>query len=84
MANLCFQGFRTIIYLNNILIMHQLRGCLLIQVGEMPKLLEFKINQQKSQEIQFLGLVVGDNGSGNHNDIRVSLGFEVYQCYSMQ
>ena len=66
MAHLRSQGFRTILHLDDILLMHQLREHLLTQVEKMSQLLEslgFTVNQLKShltpvQEIQFLGFVV--------------------------
>ena len=66
MAHLRSQGLQTIIYLDNILVIHQVKTALCQEVDRMCNLLEllgFTINQPKSQtipvqRIQFLGFLV--------------------------
>ena len=63
------QGLRTIVYLDDILVMHQVKTALCQEVDRMCNLLEllgFTINQPKSQtipvqRIQFLGFLVDSN-----------------------
>ena len=69
MAHLRSQGLKTIIYLDDILVMHQSKEALCMEVERMSNLLEalgFTINQPKSQtipaqQIQFLGFLVDSN-----------------------